>query len=85
MSLLCRLTPLLVFLATIDVAFGTIKCFGGNYYQSQLPMYEHMHKWLNLTLDCDAVYNAVDAAERHSRGEADTVKEEYWCKYSRDT
>ncbi|WKY08775.1 hypothetical protein Q1695_001731 [Nippostrongylus brasiliensis] len=85
MSLLCNLTPLLVFLATIGVAFGAPNCYGDEkgFYQRQLPLYEHMHTWMNLTMDCEAVFNAVDAAERHSRGEADTVKEEYWCKYSR--
>ncbi|VDL78372.1 unnamed protein product [Nippostrongylus brasiliensis] len=86
MYLLCNLTPLLVVVATIGVAFGAPDCYGAqSYYQNQLPMYEHMHKWMNLTMDCNAVYSAVDAVQRHSKGEKDTVMEEYWCKYSRYT
>ncbi|WKY08776.1 hypothetical protein Q1695_001732 [Nippostrongylus brasiliensis] len=86
MSLLCRLTSLLVFLTTIGVAFGAPDCYEAqSYYQSQLPLFEHMHKWMNLTMDCDAVHNAVDAAQRHSKGQKDTVQEQWWCKYSRYT
>ncbi|WKY09868.1 hypothetical protein Q1695_002319 [Nippostrongylus brasiliensis] len=89
MSLLFYLTSLLVFLAKIDVVFGTITCYdteyGIGYYDVQLPLYEYMHRWLNLTLACKAVFAAVDAAERHSKGEADTVQSQWWCKYSRST
>ncbi|VDL77012.1 unnamed protein product [Nippostrongylus brasiliensis] len=48
MSLLFYLTSLLVFLAKIDVVFGTITCYdteyGIGYYDVQLPLYEYMHR-----------------------------------------
>ncbi|WKY08777.1 hypothetical protein Q1695_001733 [Nippostrongylus brasiliensis] len=85
MSLLCNLTSLLVFLATIDVVFGTITCYGPGYFDNQQRFYEHFHEGLNLTFTCEAFMAAVGAAQSHSEGKEDNINTDEWCKYSRNT
>ncbi|WKY12067.1 hypothetical protein Q1695_003549 [Nippostrongylus brasiliensis] len=76
---------LLVLLAAANVAFSTIQCYEGKWIDNQLPLYEKLHKNMNLTLVCEAVRNAAYAAELLMKGEPNHVNLDFWCKYTADT
>ncbi|WKY10981.1 hypothetical protein Q1695_002938 [Nippostrongylus brasiliensis] len=74
-----KLTTLLVLLGIAEVAPSKL-CYKGN--DPQLPIFEHVHKHMNLTLDCDAVQNALYAADLIMYRKPDHINKKFWCMYS---
>ncbi|WKY12062.1 hypothetical protein Q1695_003545 [Nippostrongylus brasiliensis] len=81
-----NIVPLFVLLGIAEVAFSTKTCQHGNDYQ--LGFFEEKHRNLNLTLDCDAVKDAMWGAQEtlHFEGKKKGFPDpRYWCWYSRYT
>ncbi|WKY11937.1 hypothetical protein Q1695_003481 [Nippostrongylus brasiliensis] len=70
---------LLVLLVVVEVKSSSRKCGAGN--DEQLPLFEQVHKNMNLTLDCQAVKDAIWATELLMEKKPDHVNNQYWCKY----
>ncbi|WKY10980.1 hypothetical protein Q1695_002937 [Nippostrongylus brasiliensis] len=74
-----KLATLFVLLGIAEVASSTL-CHKGN--DQQLPIFEHVHKYMNLTLDCTAVGDALYAADLIMNQQPDHINKRYWCMYS---
>ncbi|WKY10978.1 hypothetical protein Q1695_002935 [Nippostrongylus brasiliensis] len=73
-----KLVTLFILLAVAQVASST-QCYKGN--DKQLPIFERVHKYMNLTLDCTAVGDALYAADLIMQEKQDHINKKYWCKY----
>ncbi|WKY11935.1 hypothetical protein Q1695_003479 [Nippostrongylus brasiliensis] len=71
------LALLLVLLVAVEVKSQS--CGAGN--DEQLPLFAHVHKNMNLSLDCQAVKDAIWAAQLLMDDKPDHVNNQYWCKY----
>ncbi|WKY10979.1 hypothetical protein Q1695_002936 [Nippostrongylus brasiliensis] len=78
-----KLATLFVLLGIAVGASSAGRCNKGN--DEQLPIFERVHKNMNLTLNCYAVEHALTAADWIMSGEKDHINRDYWCMYSKYT
>ncbi|WKY02388.1 hypothetical protein Q1695_015996 [Nippostrongylus brasiliensis] len=76
--------PLLLFATVTDVDAGAlVKCRSmPPALMEQMRLFVYAHRDMNLTLDCKASVEALEAARRIAAGRPSHV-DNYWCQYSR--
>ncbi|WKY12135.1 hypothetical protein Q1695_003595 [Nippostrongylus brasiliensis] len=74
-----KFAPLLILLVAAEVALCATQCGHGN--DEQLELFEKVHRNMNLTLDCDAVKNAMWFTQMVLDSQEENVNTQYWCKY----